>query len=313
DEQLFFAGVLPYYAGERAAAVQVVYLISHFDTHERPHEQLNGLWAVGIRNYPVISDFPDLYSESLEGAISAFEAKGCTYEDFTAFIVENIRRFKPQVLVTHDINGEYGHGTHIYCTDVVTKSLPSISDASFCPESAEKYGTWDVPKTYLHLYEENSITMNWDIPLEAFGGKTAFEMTVIGFSYHKSQHWTWFNDWIHGKAGAPVTKATDIKTYSPCLYGLYRTTVGADVAGGDFLENITLYKDQLPPAQVTPETEPPVTGSSEPTDTAPAADSSESVANGARSPVVLVAIILIVALAILMIYLIFSSKNKNRR
>ena len=76
DEQLFFAGVLPYYAGEMGLDVQVVYVINHFDTHERPHEQLNGLWTVGVRNYPIISDFPDLYSESREGALAAFSAAG---------------------------------------------------------------------------------------------------------------------------------------------------------------------------------------------------------------------------------------------
>jgi len=265
DEQLFFAGILPYYGSERKADVQVVYLISHFDTHSRPHEQLNGLWTVGIRNYPIISDFPDLYSESLDGAVDAFEAQGYTYDDFTSYIVENIRRFKPQVLITHDIEGEYGHGTHIYCTDVVINSIESIPDESFCPESAEKYGTWDVPKTYFHLYGENQITMNWDTPLESFGGKTAFEMTVEGFACHKSQHWTWFNDWIHGTEEAPVTKATDIKDYSPCNYGLYRTTVGADTVGGDFLENIVLYKNQEKPESNTEAPSAPLPESS-PTD-----------------------------------------------
>lgn len=271
DEQLFFGGILPYYAGERKVDVQVVYLISHFDTNERPHEQLNGLWAVGVRNYPVISDFPDLYSESLDDAIAVFEKEGVTYDDFTEYIVENIRRFKPQVLITHDIAGEYGHGTHIYCTDVVINSLPKISDKYFCPESAEKYGTWEVPKTYFHLYENNTITMNWDSPLESFEGKTAFEMTVIGFSYHKSQHWTWFNDWIHGKDGAPVTKATDIKDYSPCLYGLYSTSVGPDTVGGDFLENITPYKEQTPP-----ETEPPESEAPKPVDTTANVDTTDA-------------------------------------
>ena len=59
DEQLFFAGLLPYYAGEVGAAVQVVYLTNHWDTQNRPHEQINGLWTVGVKNYPVVGYFPD--------------------------------------------------------------------------------------------------------------------------------------------------------------------------------------------------------------------------------------------------------------
>lgn len=254
DEQLFFAGILPYYGVERGVDVQVVYLINHFDTTSRPHEQLNGLWTVGIRNYPIISDFPDLFSESLDEAIAAFENQGYTYEDFTSFIVENIRRFKPQVLITHDINGEYSHGTHIYCTDVVMNSIESIPDEAFCPESTEKYGVWDVPKTYFHLYGENQIVMDWDTPFDSLGGKTPFEVTVEGFDCHLSQHWTWFNEWIRGTKEAPITMASQIKDYSPCSYGLYRTTVGPDTAGGDFLENITPYKDQAPEIE---ESEPP--------------------------------------------------------
>lgn len=316
DEQLFFAGVLPYYAGERQVDVQVVYLISHFDTHERPHEQLNGLWAVGVKNYPIISDFPDLFSESLNDAISAFEKQGYTYDDFTSYIVENIRRFKPQVLVTHDIKGEYGHGTHIYCTDVVINSIESINDSNFCPESAEKYGIWDVPKTYLHLYESNPIVMDWDTPLEIFDEKTAFEMSVEGFSHHKSQHWTWFNDWIHGDVSSPVTKATDIDTYSPCLYGLYRTTVGTDTIGGDFLENIIPYKDQTPP-----ETKPADTVASpieKETINAELNDINEddSKVNTTHSKilktVVLIAIIIVLVIIIIFAYLIFTPPRKKK-
>lgn len=312
DEQLFLGGILPYYAGERGADVQVVYLVNHFDTHSRPHEQLNGLWTVGVKNYPVISEFPDLYSESLDSAISAFKSQGYTYEDFTDYIVENIRRFKPQVLITHDIKGEYGHGTHIYCTDVVMNALPSISDPSFCPESANKHGVWDVPKTYFHLYEENKITMNWDVPLSAFNGKTAFEMTVEGFAFHKSQHWTWFNDWIHGKAGSPVTKATDIKSYSPCEYGLYRTTVGNDVNGGDFLENIVLYKDQLPPETIPPETEKAPETTKNPTTTAADKNNIEKSHTQFSSKILIVMLIGVVVL-IIIFFIIFTLTKPRKR
>lgn len=309
DEQLFFAGILPYYGVERGVDVQVVYLISHFDTHDRPHEQLNGLWTVGIRNYPIISDFPDLFSESLEGAVSAFENKGYTCDDFTSFIVENIRRFKPQVLITHDIEGEYGHGTHIYCTDVVMTALPSISDPEYFSESADKWGTWDVPKTYFHLYGENQITMDWDTPLESFGGKTAFEMTVEGFECHKSQHWTWFYSWIYGTQSRPVTKASDIKNYSPCIYGLYRSTVGKDVKGCDFLENITPYKDQVPPETAPPETEKAPETTVPETEAAPRDEKSDVPFN----PFVLVAVIIIAFALITVICLAAVGEKKRSR
>ena len=98
---------------------------------------------------------------------------------------------------------------------------------------------WDTPKAYIHLWQENEIIMNWDIPLEKFGGKTAFQVTQDGFMCHKSQHWTWFYGWIYGPANN-ITKASEILTYSPCRYGLFRSTVGADVKGGDMFENIPM-------------------------------------------------------------------------
>lgn len=243
DEHLFFAGVLPYYAVERGLSVQVVYIINHFDTYARPHEQLDGLWAVGIRNYPVMTDFPDLYSESEEYALSVFSAYGVEFTDFIDYIVEQIRRFKPLVIMTHDIDGEYGHGTHILCAKAVMEAVNLSADPSYHPESAEKYGVWEPQKTYLHLYPEDPITMDWDVPLDAFDGKTAFEVSRLGFDCHESQHWTWFYGWVYGK-NYPITAAKDIRSYSPCSYGLYKTTVGADIVGGDFFENVVSYPEQ---------------------------------------------------------------------
>lgn len=235
DEQLFFAGLLPYYVVERGLRVQVVYIVQHFEAngyqdHIRPHEQLDGLWTVGVRNYPVMSEFPDLYSESFEGAKSAFASAGYTYEDFKGYITDCLNRFEPLVVVSHDLKGEYGHGTHIFCATALTEVVKE--QKSHRPE-----------KTYLHLYEENQIEMDWDTPYESLGGKTPFEMTQQGFGCHQSQHWTWFKRWIYGNNGE-ITKASQIKTYSPCRYGLYDTVVGLDEQGGDLMEHITTYAER---------------------------------------------------------------------
>ena len=252
DEQLFFAGVLPYYAVERQLSVQVAYVVQHFEAygapdHQRPHEQLDGLWAVGVRNYPVMSDFPDLYSESKDrgtafsSAQAVYEKAGFTYENFVGYITECIRRFEPLVVVSHDLNGEYGHGTHVYAAAALTDAIVLAADESQFPDSAAAYGPWTVEKTYLHLYPENPITMDWDTPLESLGGKTPFQATQDGFACHKSQHWTWFYRWIYGTSESPITKASQVRGYSPCRYGLYDTKVGPDVAGGDFFENVETY------------------------------------------------------------------------
>lgn len=255
DEQLFFAGILPYYAIERNLQVQVVYTVQHFEVynskdHKRPHEQLDGLWKVGIKNYPIISEFPDLYAESKDREIAIRQAKntyenyGIDYDDFVEYFAECIRRCKPLVIVTHDLNGEYGHGAHILTAEAVIDAVECSNDQDKFSDSFEKYGKWQVKKTYLHLYKENPIVMNFDEPLESLNGKTAFQVTQDGFQCHKSQHWTWFYEWIYGKPGKEITNSTQIKSYSPCNYGLYQTVVGNDISGGDFFENVKTYEQQ---------------------------------------------------------------------
>lgn len=246
DEQLFFAGLLPYYAVERELEVQVVYFVQHFEAngrqdHQRPHEQLDGLWTVGIRNYPVISDFPDLYAESknreeaLERAKQVYSRVGNEYEDFVSYLVSCIRRCRPLVVVGHDLDGEYGHGAHVLCADALTRAVEAAADPDRYPDRGEP---WAADKLYLHLYEENPVTLDLDTPSDRLGGKSPFQVTQEGFACHKSQHWTWFYKWIYGTRDRPVTRAADIKSYSPCRYGLYYTAVGPDETGADLFEHV---------------------------------------------------------------------------
>ena len=245
DEQLFYAGLLPLYAGEKGAAVQVVYLTDHYNMEsERVHEALNGLWAVGCDVYPILPHMPDFRIDDLEKTYEEYESRGISRDQLLGYVTEQLRRFRPQVVVGHDIAGEYGHGMHRVYTDCLMKALDISGDEAAFPESAEAYGTWQVPKTYLHLYEENPVVIDYDSPLSRFNGMTAFEVTgQLGYPCHKTQQKTWFTRWIYGE-DVLITKASQIETFNPCRFGLYRTTVGADVEKNDFLEHITTYAQQ---------------------------------------------------------------------
>ncbi len=217
DEHLFFGGTMPYYAGELNLKVQLAYLTNHYNF--RVHELLNGLWEVGIRAYPIISEFNDYYSESLEHAKTIYDEN-----EILEFQVELLRRFKPDVVIGHDLKGEYGHGVHMLNAHTLTKALDLSNDGTVYADSAQRYGLWNVPKCYLHLYKENSLSMNWDVPLRKFNGKTAFQMAELGFSKHVSQ--TEF--FKVGRRGAFDCRA----------FGLYRSLVGEDKLKNDFMENI---------------------------------------------------------------------------
>ena len=212
DEHLFFAGLIPSMIAS-GKNIQVVYLTHHNDNPKRLDEQLNGLWAVGLRNYPVLGAFPDAYSESLNGATTNLSYAGFSLDDVINFQIDIIKRFKPLVVVNHDEAGEYSHGQHILNTHALKEAL-NLLEYEYKPE-----------KVYLHLYEENPIIMNYDIPLEYYNGMTAYEVSKLGYAEHDSQQYTWFTDWLKGKNNE-YTKATDIKTYSPTKFGLYYSKNG---------------------------------------------------------------------------------------
>lgn len=226
DEILFFGGILPEYAGERELNVQLVYFSNYFDgTVIREHEKLDGLWTAGVRNYPVNADFPDLYADDLDAAKKIFG-----YEETLSFVVEQIRRFQPQICVAQDTDGEYGHGTHMLTSAAMQEAVTISMDSSQYPESAALYGVWDVPKTYIHLYDENAISLDCRKPLSKFGGKTALDVAKEAYEQHVSQQWCWFY-------------VSDTNKYSIADFGLYRTTVGADT-GNDMMENLVSYAEQ---------------------------------------------------------------------
>lgn len=240
DEHLFFAGLLPDYAGERGYEALVVYLTNHRNCGTRRcHEMLDGLWSVGVTTYPVFGPFHDLFCRTQNRAYALHESKGESQEELLGFVVEQLRRFRPQVAVGHDVQGEYGHGQHAMFSQLLRQGIEAAEDPTQYPDLAECYGTWQVPKTYLHLWPENPVCLDWDHPLTHFGGMTAFQVsTGLGFACHKSQ-----TGGVTGYITA-YSQAGDIPKYSPCEYGLYRSTVGPDTGERDFFENLTSYRQQ---------------------------------------------------------------------
>ena len=228
DEILFLGGVLVKYAGVQKLKVQVAYMTNYWNAAViREHEKLDGIWTCGVRNYPVNATFPDEWAKTYEDALKIYNP-----DEVQGFVVEQIRRFQPQVVVTQDVNGEYGHGGHEMLAQSVMKAVDSSMLDTYHPESVATYGTWDVPKTYLHIWPENTIHMDLHVPLEEFGGQNAVEVAAAAYKRHVSQQWCWFY----------VSDDEDYD-YSIANFGLYRTNVGTD-SNNDMMENIVSYAEQ---------------------------------------------------------------------
>lgn len=230
DEVLFFGGAIPYYAGEKQMDVLVVYMTCNM--MERRSELLNGLWACGVKTYPVIGDFWDKYSTKVD---TIYGAWGKTASQ--KFIVNLLRQYKPDVVITHDVGGEYGHGAHKTCADLMQKCIPLAANDQKFTDSYNAWGAWEVKKLYLHLYQENAIEMDWDQPLSAFGGKTGYQLAVEAYNWHFSQHDQGQKNKQTGEFEYFTVEPRD-SDYSCYRFGLAYTTVGEDVEKNDFFENI---------------------------------------------------------------------------
>ena len=218
DELIFMGGTIPYYATALKKPTVVVYMANC--GRARRAEALNALWKMGVRNYPDFINLEDKKVGSMEEAVALWGGK----DNILGLLVARIRRYKPEVIVTQDLKGEYGHNQHKVTAQAMMYAIEAAADPAQFPESAEAYGVWQVKKLYHHLYKQNQIEMDWETPLDSLNGYTPLKVAQLGMEEHASQI-QYFVVKSHG-------------TYDNAKFGLYFTTVGEDVAKNDFLENI---------------------------------------------------------------------------
>ena len=106
---------------------------------------------MGVRHYPILGGAPDTDSMNFNECVNYYASS-----DILGWQVEQIRKFRPLVVVGHDLDGEYGNGGHKVNAYYLTEAVVYAADETYDSESAKVYGVWDTPKLYLHLYEENA-------------------------------------------------------------------------------------------------------------------------------------------------------------
>ena len=221
DEILMMGGVLPIYAGEQKRDCRVVYMKGKDKV--RKLEAIQGLWEMGVRREAI---YLSCSSKSLQAALDN-DAAGVFAGDDLQKLVYLLRRYRPLVVVTHDVNGEYGHESHVKTSALVRRAVELASDAAYDPDTASEYGVWQVQKEYIHLWKENPLVLDVQVPLENMDGRTAFEVAARAFTYHKTQQ-KWSISSTH-------------RQYPIGSYGLYFTAVGPDSGLNDMFENIDMH------------------------------------------------------------------------
>ena len=206
-------------AAAQGKTVAVVYMANC--SRLRYAEALDGLWSCGLQYHPVFVGFKDKLVDDYDDAVKLWGM-----DETVNTLVDIIRKYQPEVIVTHDVKGEYGHNQHKVTCAAVQSAVTKAGDPAVSTASAEEYGTWTPKKLYIHLYKENSLTMSvYDEPNEEFGGMTMTQVASVGYSKHVSQQ-DYFSMGEHGVR------------YDNRKYGLAFTTVGQDVEKNDFFENI---------------------------------------------------------------------------
>jgi LmbE family N-acetylglucosaminyl deacetylase len=247
DEGIFFGGLLPYYS--QVSAIPIVHIsMTSGDYHVAPEVREGELicadWNYGLRNQPLFPRFRDWAVTSIAEtwdlwADGVIDGQGIAEGELLAasYVAEQIRRYRPEVVITQDFDGETGHYQHrataIATADAyVLAADPAVELAGLPP--------WQVKKLYAHEYDRtpshamiNHLRTDWDIPYDELGGETPMEVCDSALCCHVSQ----------GGCRIPAWYAV----YRHCTpWGLYRSTVGPDTLGpdgwahDDFLEHIPL-------------------------------------------------------------------------
>ncbi len=218
DDQLFLGAVAPIYCGRDGLTGTTLFMTCK--TRRRYTEALNGCWAAGIRCMPLFCWFLDGRPD--ENKIW----KHWDYDEVLTGVVRMMRRVKPEVVVTHDFNGEYGQPLHKATAAVVAAALPLAADPSYDPDSAADYGAWQVKKLYIHLYAEQPLTLDTRAPIPFFSGLSAKDVAQLGWEQHVSERKRlWF-------------EVEDTGRWSIAEYGLYYSAVGPDSGINDMFEHI---------------------------------------------------------------------------
>ncbi|MEG1755512.1 MAG: phosphodiester glycosidase family protein [Clostridia bacterium] len=217
DEQSALGGVLPIYAGTRGMTCAVAFL-----SHKNRLSQQDAITALrfcGVDTAPIFGGFPyRIYTESnaiddeLRGIWDAGEVE-------TA-LVRYLRQYRPEVLVTHNSNGEEGEGLCKLTSRLVQKAVDSAASSSFDLASEQQYGVWQVKKVYCHESSADAVHLDTDVALAPLGSTTAAEIANQAYNAYT------FTGIYH-------------RTIVPeAVYTLTASTVGRDVACDDLFEHV---------------------------------------------------------------------------
>ncbi len=279
DEGIFFGGAIPYYAQTRGIPTLLVSMTSGDWTLSPPireAEQRNAAWAYGLRYQPLFPRFRDVseavattYPNKID-ATWDYWADGILQNDGSdieigktkaiRYLAEQFRRYRPEVVATHDLDGEYGHSNHKATAWAVTQAYAMAADPAANAPNLTGLPPWQVKKLYVHEYSNRPLFHDhWETASINDGGvmKSPRAIANLGLDFHVTQSRPNVSTvFLTGEVSASWA------THPSEWWGLHSSSVGDDavqpaftVAGdttgttytawarGNFLQNLAVVTD----------------------------------------------------------------------
>ncbi|MCY2925128.1 MAG: hypothetical protein NT031_06755 [Planctomycetota bacterium] len=168
------------------------------------------------------------------------------------YLAKQIRLYRPDVIVTQDLEGESRHSNHITTAWGMWDAYYLAADPNVVIDGLP---AWQSQKLYFHLFNRatdplapstalpgtsypvnspilSKLKEDWDAANPALGGKTPLQVADAGISMYAS-------------IGGPSLLTQFATRYSD-QYGLYASTVGADAVGGDGWSRGGMFQNVVP-------------------------------------------------------------------
>ncbi len=161
-----------------------------YPSYYREGELARVLMTMGVMTKPIMPRFIDKSDVQPWGTPdAAFELWGGR-DKVVGFVVQQIRRFKPDVVVSMAANGFNGNPLHAAASRSAVLASEVAGDASQFTESLSELEPWKPRKVYLHAHpdEEHSRvhSHSWDLMCDGHEGKARI-LAARGNVLHESQ------------------------------------------------------------------------------------------------------------------------------
>jgi LmbE family N-acetylglucosaminyl deacetylase len=221
DEVYNFGGAITHYHVLRQLPVTLICMTSQPEIREQ--ELRCACWTYGLRTEPIFARFANCcYGGSVADNWQQWGGK----EKVVEYLTMQIRQYKPDVLLGHDLKGELrGHPNHICSALALIDAVQAAADSTMFTGQLDSLDLWQAKKLYLHFYPKDSWSHSWTEKSPGLQGKQVREVADAGIRWHVSQ-----------KATSGCKEADE--------FGLFYSTVGPDTGKEDFFENIdvSIYK-----------------------------------------------------------------------